>query len=89
MSDCFDHEVDAWDQYIGYNGASDWPYRRQPDASIIVIEVRAATNKAILFYTQGGLCWIPRSQILKFEPNKIIIPYWLKSKLHYIYDNPS
>ncbi len=89
MSDCFDHEVDAWDQYIGYNGESDWSYRRQPDTSIIVIEVRASTNKAILFSTQKGLCWIPRSQILKFEHNKIIIPYWLKSKLDYIYDNPS
>ena len=89
MSDCSDHEVDAFEQYIGYNGVSDGSGNNYATTTLVVVDIRAATNKAVLFSTQYGLCWIPRSQILKFKKNEIIIPYWLKSRLSIIHDNPS
>jgi len=78
MSDCFDHECDAWDQRIimEFDGNEDSTTGYNPDyyhAWINIQKIIKETEKAYLILFSGAEIWVAKSLIRDKKDDSIFV----------------
>ena len=66
----------SWKEYYDYDYDEDREDEEQ-EQEFKFSSIETETDKATLFNTKKGQCWVPKS-ICRIEENYVFVPHWFK-----------